>query len=239
MPASAPRRSDAPPTNPQNPAASAPTPPLFHYEPLVDRTVLADSLPQLLGGLLVRPLIRTPGRTRHDVGPDTPRFPVIVGDLGVHGGQAPLGLLVGLAGVGDEVTFAQDVGDGPVSHLYRPLRIIDEDPLDLLPLLLVATPALFRERLKLPLHATATLPEFPLGLLLGTPLLCRPFVLRAELLPTPLALLFAPLRGPPPRREVQRRQHDHDNHHDDHDQGRSVHVLSSRSFSWLALFPEM
>src|SRR5215207_6653870 len=140
---------------------------LISHEPLVDRTILADCLPQLFGGLLVRVLLRASRRTGHDVGPDAPCLPVVVGDLRVHGGQAPLGLLVGLARVGDEVALVQDVGDGPVRHLYGPLRIVYEDPLDLSPLLFIATAALVGERLDPPLYATATLPQFPLGLLLG------------------------------------------------------------------------
>ena len=72
------------------------------------------------------------------------------------------------------------------------------------PLLLIATAALFGERLDPSLYATATLPEFPLGLLLRTPLLRHPLILGAELLPAPLPLLLAPLRSPPPRSEEQR-----------------------------------
>ena len=117
---------------------------LFSHEPLVDRAILADGLTQLFGGLLVRVfLLRTPCRTGHDVGSDAPRLPVVVGDLWVHGGQVPLGLLVGLACVGDEVALVQDVGDGPVRHLYGPLRIVYKDPLDLSPLLFIATAARF------------------------------------------------------------------------------------------------
>jgi hypothetical protein len=181
--------------------------------------------------------LRAPGRTGHDFGPDAPRLPVVVGDIGVHGGQAPLGLFVGLARVGEEVALVQDVGYGPVRHLYRPLRIVYKDPLDLSPLLLIATATLFGERLDPPLYATATLPEFPLGLLLGASLLCHPLVLGAELLPASLPLLLTPLRSPPPRSEVQREQHDYDNnHHYDHNQGRSAHVSSSW-FACVALSP--
>src|SRR5215217_141031 len=171
---------------------------LFSHEPLVDLAILADGLPQLFGGLLVRVFLRAPCRTCHDVGPDAPRLPVIVSDIGVHGSQAPLGVLVGLARVGDEVALVQDVRDGPVCHLYGPLRIVYKDPLDLSPLLLIATAALFGERLDPPLYVTATLPEFPLGLLLRTPLLRDPLILGAKLFPAPLSLLLAPLRSPPP-----------------------------------------
>src|ERR687897_1564840 len=195
---------------PQIPRTLRPAPPrrycgasLFSHEPLVDRAILADGLPQLFGGLLVRVLLRTPRRTGHDVGPDAPCLPVVVGDLRVHGGQAPLGLLVGLARVGDEVALVQDVEDGPVRHLYGPLRIVYEDPLDFSPLLFIATAALVGERLDPPLYTTATLPQFPLGLLLGAYLLRRPLVLGAELVPGPLPLLLAPLRSPPPRSEEQ------------------------------------
>src|SRR3712207_7319771 len=46
---------------------------LFSHEPLVDRAILADGLPQLFGGLLVRVFLHAPRRTCHDVGPDAPR----------------------------------------------------------------------------------------------------------------------------------------------------------------------
>src|SRR5215218_10290161 len=212
----------------QNPVASiSSAASLFMHEPLVDRTILADGLPHLFGGPLVRAFVRASGRTGHDFGPDAPRLPVVVGDIGVHGGQAPLGLLVGLTRVGDEVALAQDVGDGPVSHLYGSLRVVYEDSLDLSPLLFIATAALFGERFDSPLHAAAPLPEFPLGLFLGASLLCRPLELGAELFPAPLPLLLAPLRSPPPRSEEQRQQQDHDDsHHYDHDQGRSAHISS-------------
>src|SRR5215211_5191451 len=109
--------------------------------------------------------------------------------------------------------------------------------IDLSGLLLIATATLFGERLDPPLYATATLPEFPLGLLLGASLLCHPLVLGAELLPASLPLLLTPLRSPPPRSEVQREQHDYDNnHHYDHNQGRSAHVSSSW-FACVALSP--
>jgi hypothetical protein len=85
-----------------------------------------------------------------------------------------------------------------VRHLNGPLRIIYEDPLDLFPLLLIVSAALFGEWLDPPLYATATLPEFPLGLLLGASLLCHPLILGAERLPGSLPLLLAPLRSPPP-----------------------------------------
>src|SRR5215210_8172422 len=219
----------------RNPRTLQPAPPsrpfvasLLCHEPLVDRTIFADGLPQLFGGLLVRPFVCAPDRTRHDFGPDAPRLPVVVGDVWVHGGQAPLDLFVGLARIGDEVALVQYVGDGPVRHLYGPLRVVYKDLLDLSPLFLIATAALFGERLDPPLHATTTLPEFPLGLLLGAAfLLHRPLVLGAELFPAPLPLLLAPLRSPPPRSEEQRQQQDHDsNHYYDHDQRRSAHISS-------------
>src|SRR5918997_1689605 len=124
---------------------------LAAHEPLVDRAVPADCLPHLLRGLLPRAPLGGPARD----------------DVGVHDGEATLGLLIALRGVGDEVALFEDLGDGAVGQLDRTSRVVHEDPLDLLPPLLVAPPALLRERLHLPLDPPAALPKLPLGLLLG------------------------------------------------------------------------
>src|SRR5918994_2172792 len=150
-------------------------PPLRLPEPLVDGAVPADGLPQLFGGLLGG-FVRGLGRARYDLRPDAPRVPVVVGDVRVHDGQALFGLFIGLASVGDETTLGEEVGDGPVGHLYRPLRVIHKDPLDLRPLPLEAVAALIGERFYTPFHAAAALSQLPLGLLLGAPLLHRALV---------------------------------------------------------------
>src|SRR5918998_1580510 len=182
---------------------------------LVDRAVPADGLAELLRGLLARAPLREPADPGDDVGPDAPGLPVVVGDVGVHDGEAPLGLLVALGGVGDEVALLQDLHDGPVGQLDGPAGVVHEDPLDLAPALLVATPALLRERLHLPLYLPAALPELPLGLLFGAPLLRRPLVLAPELLPGPRPLLLAALCAPAPGDDVDDQQDDDD--HDNHD----------------------
>src|ERR671916_1834165 len=126
---------------------------LAAHEPLVDRAVPADCLPHLLRGLLPRAPLGGPARD--DVGADAPGLPVVVGDVGVHDGEATLGLLIALGGVGEEVALLQDFHDGPVGQLDGPAGVVHEDPLDLAPALLVATPALLRERLHLPLYLPA------------------------------------------------------------------------------------
>src|SRR5215211_7792355 len=165
---------------------------LTPYEPLVDRAVPADGLAQLLRGLPFRTLFRDSASDH--VGADTPGFPVVVGDVRVHHGEA---------------AFLQDLRDGAVGQLYGPPRVVDEDALDLAPPLLVASLALLGERLYLALDLPTALPELPLGLLLGAPFLRSPLVLAPELLPGPLALLLAPLRTPPARHEVDYEKHDH------------------------------
>src|SRR5918995_4708003 len=196
---------------------------------LVDRTVFADGLSEFLRGLLARAPFREPADACDDVGADTPGLPVVVGDVGVHDGEAALGLLVALGRIGDEVALLQDLHDGSVGQLDGPPWIVHEDPLDLAPPLLVAHTALLRERLHLPLDLPAALSELPLSLLLGAPFLRGPVVLAPELLPRPLPLLLAPLRAPAPGGEEEREQQDHDHrNHDDDYQGRSIHP-SSRS----------
>jgi len=120
-PTSAPMRREVPPTKPQNAAAASKRPPqqvfcdpLVPREPLVDRPVLADGLAHLFRGLLLRVLSRKPARAGEDVGADSPRLPVIVGDVRVHHGEAALGLLIALRRVGDEVALLQDLHDGTV-----------------------------------------------------------------------------------------------------------------------------
>ena len=76
----------------------------------------------------------------------------------MHDGEAALGLLVALRWIGDEVALLKDLHYGPVGKLYGPARVVHEDPLDLVPSLLVAPPALLGERLHLPLYAPAALP---------------------------------------------------------------------------------
>jgi hypothetical protein len=65
--------------------------------------------------------------------------------------------------------------------------------------LIEAVTTLFGERLDTPLHATTTLPQHSLGLLLGVRLFGSAFELGAELFPAPLPLLLAPLSGPAAR----------------------------------------
>src|SRR5215212_2799410 len=170
---------------------------------LVDRAVLADSLPELLRGLLGA-LFREPTGAGDDIGADAPGLPVVVGDVGVHHREAALGLLVALRGIGDEVALLEDLHDGSVGQLDGPARVVHEDSLDLAPPLLVAPPALLGERLDPPLDLPSALPKLPLRLLLGAPFLRGPLVLAPELLPAPLPLLLAPLRAPPPQ-EVEDR----------------------------------
>src|SRR5215213_193438 len=156
---------------------------LTPYEPLVDRAVPADGLAQLLRGLPFCTLFRDSASDH--VGADTPGFPVVVGDVRVHHGEAALGLLIALRGIRDEVAFLQDLRDGAVGQLYGPPRVIDEDALDLAPPLLVASLSFLGERLYLALDLPAALPELPLRLLLGR------------------------LRTPRARHEVVYKQHDH------------------------------
>ena len=72
-------------------------------------------------------------RTRPEIGLNS----AIVSDIGVHDGEAALGLLVALRWIGDEVALLKDLHDGPVGKLYGPARVVHEDPLDLAPPLLV------------------------------------------------------------------------------------------------------
>ena len=78
---------------------------LTAHEPLVDHAVLADGLAQLFRGLLFRAPFRKPARASDDIGADMPGLPVVVGDIRVHHGEAALGLLLALGGVGDEVAL--------------------------------------------------------------------------------------------------------------------------------------
>src|SRR5918998_2872717 len=213
---------------------------LAAHEPLVDRAVPADCLTHLLRGLLPRAPLGC--RARDGVGADATGLPVVVGDVGVHDAEATLGLLIALRGVGDEVALFEDLGDGTVGQLDRTSRVVHEDPLDLLPPLLVAPPALLRERLHLALDPPAALPKLSLGFLLGPPLLRGALVLAPELLPRPLPLLLAALRPAPARGEPDRQQQDHDHrHHYDYDQRRSVHnsssIRSSRSHHYPGCDP--
>src|SRR3712207_4671083 len=99
--------------------SSIPPAELIPHEPLVDGAVLADDLPQVLRSLFVRSLVGsgTASRAGDDVGAGTPRFPVVAGDLRVHGGQPLLRFPVVLSGVGDEVALHENVRDGAVGHL--------------------------------------------------------------------------------------------------------------------------
>src|SRR5919202_1224392 len=199
---------------------------LSAHEPLVYRAVPADGLAHVLCGLLFRSFFGSPASD--DVGADAPGFPVAVGDVRVHDGEAALGLLLALGRVRDEVALLEDLRDSTVGQLDGTSGIVHEDPLDLFPPLLVAPAALLGERLHLPLDPPTALPKLPLGLLLGAPFLSRPLVLAPEFCSCPLPLLLAPLYPSAPHGEVDRQQHYHDNHHhDDHDQRRSTHTSSS------------
>src|SRR5215212_6528655 len=171
---------------------------LTTHDPLVDHAVPLDALAEFLRGLLLGALFRKPAHAGYDIGADAPGLPVVVGDVRVHDGEAAFGLLVALRGIGDEVALLQDLHDGTVGKLDGPARVVHEDPLDLVPPLLVAPPALLGERLHLPLYLPAALPELPLGFLLGAPRLGGALVFAPELLPCPLTLLLAPLCAPPP-----------------------------------------
>src|SRR5215217_3540781 len=203
---------------------------LTAHDPLVDHAIPLDALAELLSSLLLGALFRKPAHAGYDVGADATGLPVVIGDVRMHDGEAALGLLVALRGVGDEVALLQDLHDGPVGKLDGSARVVHEDPLDLVPPLPVAPPALLGERLYLPLDLPAALPEFPLGFLLGAPRLGGSLVLAPELLPCPLTLLLAPLRASAARNEVDREQQEQNHrHHDDYYQGRSTHVFSSHS----------
>src|ERR671916_2057308 len=209
-------RSAAPPTKPQNAASSAPATGLPFHDALVHGPVPLDRLSQVLRGLLPGLVTRASCRPGYHVGPHAAGLAVVVGDVGVHGAQVLLRLLVALGGVRDEAALVEDVGDGAVGHLDGPLRVIHEDPLDLTPLSLEVLPPLVGEGLDVALHAPAPPPELPLGVLLRAVLLGGPIVLRAEVLSAALPLLLLPSRPAPPHGVKDRQQQDHDhNHHDD------------------------
>src|ERR671917_90063 len=203
--------------------------PLILCQTLVDRAVLADDLPQLLRGLLVRAFAGALSRPGDDFGAGAAGLPVVVGDLRVRGSQAPLRLPVVLGGVGDQVALFEEVRDGPVGQLDGAFGVIHEDSLDLVHALLVAPAALIREGFYLPLHTPPALPELPLRLFLGATLLYGPLVLPAKLLARPLTLLLSPALPAPAREQGNRsqgEQQDYD-HHDDYQQGSTGHGFSS------------
>src|SRR5215207_2543349 len=203
--------------------------PLILCQTLVDRTVLADDLPQLLRGLLVRAFAGALSRAGDDSGAGAASLPVVVGDLGVRDSQAPLRLPVVLGGVGDQVALFEEVRNGPIGQLDGAFGVVHKDSLDLVHALLVAPAALVGERFYLPLHTPPALPELLLRLFLGATLLYGPRVLLAKLLARPLALLLSPALPAPAREQGNRsqdEQQDYD-HHDDYQQGSTGHGFSS------------
>src|ERR687898_3222810 len=208
---------------------------LILYQTLVDRAVLADDLPQLLRGLLVRAFASALSRAGDDFGAGAAGLTVVVGDLGVRCSQAPRRLPVVLGEVGDQVALFEEVRDGPVGQLDGAFGVVHEDSLDLAHALLVAPTALVREGFYLALHTPPALPELPLRLFLGATLLYGPLVLLAKLLACPLALLLSPALPAPAREQGNRSQgaqQDYD-HHDDYQQGSTGHGFSStKLFVW-------
>src|SRR5919107_946477 len=192
--------------------------PLILCQTLVDRAVLADDLPQLLRGLLVRACASALCRAGDDFGAGAAGLAVVVGDLRVRGSQAPLRLPVVLGRVGDQIALFEEVRDGPVGQLDGAFGVVHEDSLDLVHALLVAPTALVGEGFYLPLHTPPALPELPLRLFLG-----------ATLLYGPLVLLLSPALPAPAREQGNRsqgEQQDYD-HHDNYQQGSTGHGFSS------------